>query len=1370
MLAQYNNRIIKNRQGARPANPVLSGRSGEIATTLTIVTLLLMAFGMLIGKTALELSQNPTTKATERKKLGCGTPCTRSDVGRKNGPKVSGITLTCTAKAEICSSPSTQYVWWSPMGSDVCSSDYDAICKNNQQPTAQVSGTVTPSPTTIFTPTPTPLNLTGIVMPSSPATPTSTPQVNIIQSCFKPCSQTLGQDNPCPSPLECRPRPCPPGKPCPAGFACLPPANQKSLCNNVEQTPTPTLRPDQVVRQICPFITNTVPQTVITDALDNPSLYEGGNDPTNIWLSLKKPNSVYNSINNPVVFVSVCPQRSCRLNLISQVTTSNRNSPQLINMKWSYHAQSNNKTGPTDTLTTGRTSYPTISNALEGVGPFAIGDQISWKLNQYDSIKYTLKGNNVRVCQYDNNPDPSVCTPIDGVPQDSPKTSGDLTTTNTAELGCERKIIAGWWFDQAPTPTPGVGQVEVATFFSENRSTDNCRMGRSEEDSAISLRSAAIKKGSPISYYYGTGCTITLTGKDNGFSQTVSKSKREPCSHLFTNVPFGRYEVALGVQHEALVQTAKQCTKQEMAPPYYQMDDVVVERQTDPYDSGRNKSYTAVLLEPSNTCILETTITEKACTCKGAIINGECQGGQETGSTVIGLRSGGAALCCHKAETGQGRSGGAGCWCTNKAQCERENTPNSPKVWTGEQGYCDQSGGKVGDGLCCTVGSTPTDDQRGGGGGSGPAVVCPKGNAGQAGQSCNKISKCNIQGGCDPACCAENSDCPTGQSCSISNGNCRSGKSCAQAGQGVTPTPGPGTPPSCTSRAIGGICASNTDSRTTRGLDCFDGQQLGCGRESVCCVNRAGLPKCANETNCTSSQPVEGSFSCRNSSGSVSWCCPQGQLLKNNRCTNTSQQSESKECSTAGGICTETNLCSIENNLRSIGTRGCKNGRVCCVSQDSPNAPTSTPRPTPTNTPGQNPPSLPSCILPTYCQNNPGSGLRNCKNAAGASQYCCPKANQSYANGRCIDQPNTPNDVPPEIKRELDRLLNNARSACSLLPNLTFNVNEFQIKCSTEWAIGTKENYYQIKCSNISDFKFSMVGPNIQACMDAIEIYVEKINELIRKGVIKISLITAGCINDLQSLGDDWKQFNQAMLITNVRGQTFDARDRCFNITACWQSNPISGLLECGAALNEQNYACSQMVIAYKDRTPPLVTAASNAVSSCLDRFMPLAANIEIENSSNKEIKKVEITVCDNTDRCETKTSNVSVPNGKNITIKEIVPTIDGELVTESKQYNVSCNLTYADGSTAKCPSKEVKSSGVQMKLETLPSGQVTGTVFSTLELTDCDNDKKITTLDYSILANQYDRIYPTCDPNRNGQVDALDISTTIALFDKDVE
>lgn len=65
-----------------------------------------------------------------------------------------------------------------------------------------------------------------------------------------------------------------------------------------------------------------------------------------------------------------------------------------------------------------------------------------------------------------------------------------------------------------------------------------------------------------------------------------------------------------------------------------------------------------------------------------------------------------------------------------------------------------------------------------GSGEPGPAGRCRKAD-GSLGETCDNLNKCDINGGCNPACCATAADCPSGQYCNIPNGYCQSGTSCA---------------------------------------------------------------------------------------------------------------------------------------------------------------------------------------------------------------------------------------------------------------------------------------------------------------------------------------------------------------------------------------------------------------------------------------------------------------------------------------------------------------------------------------------------------------------------------------------------------------
>jgi hypothetical protein len=135
---------------------------------------------------------------------------------------------------------------------------------------------------------------------------------------------------------------------------------------------------------------------------------------------------------------------------------------------------------------------------------------------------------------------------------------------------------------------------------------------------------------------------------------------------------------------------------------------------------------------------------------------------------------------------------------------------------------------------------------------------CPQGGH----QECDNLNKCNIQGGCDPACCATDSDCPSGQVCDIPNGNCDKGKSCNDKGGGhhkecvnnmcvevggagedkctshdackSAPPPTNGKCPSGKSEGLGGKLNPDPNCASNGGVYCNDGSL------AYCCYNQDG--------------------------------------------------------------------------------------------------------------------------------------------------------------------------------------------------------------------------------------------------------------------------------------------------------------------------------------------------------------------------------------------------------------------------------------------------------------------------------------------------------------------------------------------------
>lgn len=149
----------------------------------------------------------------------------------------------------------------------------------------------------------------------------------------------------------------------------------------------------------------------------------------------------------------------------------------------------------------------------------------------------------------------------------------------------------------------------------------------------------------------------------------------------------------------------------------------------------------------------------------------------------------------------------------------------------------------------------------------GATFTCPPGDSGQPGQECSNENKCDIAGGCNPACCASNNDCPSGQTCDIPNDYCRKRMSCNDSGteehhkecrdSQCVEVAGPGSDQ----------CSSHSDCQNDDGGG-GDEEAQTCspknpGVENSWCVNRHGQETKPNATwSCEPNSPDAGDDGC----------------------------------------------------------------------------------------------------------------------------------------------------------------------------------------------------------------------------------------------------------------------------------------------------------------------------------------------------------------------------------------------------------------------------------------------------------------------------------------------------------------------------
>jgi hypothetical protein len=125
-------------------------------------------------------------------------------------------------------------------------------------------------------------------------------------------------------------------------------------------------------------------------------------------------------------------------------------------------------------------------------------------------------------------------------------------------------------------------------------------------------------------------------------------------------------------------------------------------------------------------------------------------------------------------------------------------------------------------------------------------------------QECSNLNKCNVQGGCDPACCDSDSDCPSGQKCDIPNGNCDKGKSCNPQGSGYH------------KECVGNQCVEVPGEGEDR---CTDHNQCSSSPTYDKCSdwNYVDDSTCTADPNCKG--PGQNGQCCKTSDGKNFYCC-----------------------------------------------------------------------------------------------------------------------------------------------------------------------------------------------------------------------------------------------------------------------------------------------------------------------------------------------------------------------------------------------------------------------------------------------------------------------------------------------------------------
>lgn len=1050
---------------------------------------------------------------------------------------------------------------------------------------------------------------------------------------------------------------------------------------------------------------------------------------------------------------------ACNFAAVAQITDKFGNPLDISNPSlWKY---SNNKGGTESFRDNFRSAYVAQHTSLGANDPvisdgkgvtYKRGEQLSWTL-QYDPVQYKLLGNNIRECDFNTSEDGEGvnCT-------DKSNTSGNLTTTTSARVDCGKKIVGGWWFEKMPpTPTPElfgdlkvvVAGYQLGTKAENVKNPKSCDLGYIQ--SMVTTTNKADKgKMQWFSNQWGYEVTVKhdITGKE--YKATTRGSDVN-----FSKIPVGKYNIDIDGTNMEFVEMAGPCT-----------DDVEVGASAKygvagafgTLSSGTTTTHPVILIQDKNlTCDTRTTC-DPACKNPGELskdFKGEC---------------GPAQMCC-RGDAG-GNSGGRGC--------------------EDAGGYC-----KVRPDGTPTGGCDPTTEEEVGNCSTNPLIKCckTKGTGGPGGGSGGTGGKCSSQtcmysqnNKCYRGTCLDGSNnCSTNQNCGYVSGcgvspielNCSTGAPLTGGGTGGA-VPPPPAHPRCDN--AGGTCTNlGSAGCQAEGGSYVGKQDCGGGTNTVCCKFPEAKAECKSfgstggeckpENQCNNSTHTNvGRYGC---SFANNICCVKRPTREAPPSTG-----NTTACRAAGGGCTANADCRSAGGTI-VAPGSCSSlgaGNVCCKVEGV----------TPPPAGGGSGVVGEACPAAGHsCSLTPGGGRVACKTPANTQGYCCPSDKPDWNGSQCYKRgavPPSPTGapvpppgggdlscVPPAVAAKLSVAYAFAYSQCNLIPDI--DLGNISYSCTIHKESGPDNDKYV--CDIHSEGAFDW---NPGACLDAISaignIIESEVKDAACRAVIYASGVYKGCVNDGASAVSRAKNELDSALNNKIKNTVLwgdvdvSVKDACINPPA----KTCSGATCLATEGTTRIAACVSTINALKDRVPPIWNAMKKAASSCRARVGFLDAGVEIENNSGKAITQVEVSVCDKNGVCEKRIKNVSIKPGQKGDVRESITKVEqGDDINSS--YTVSCKIKYEDGTTADCPSKQTRNdSSVNMKLETTTGGRVTGKVASTLELADCDKDKRVTTLDFTRTVNQYGKTGANvCDTDLNEKIDALDLSNIIRHLDQEV-
>src|SRR3989338_8724249 len=408
-------------------------------------------------------------------------------------------------------------------------------------------------------------------------------------------------------------------------------------------------------------------------------------------------------------------------------------------------------------FTSGANVYKTekLGDSWGGVdrNQYGVFPDISLELS-YDKDEYILQGKNLRICNYINDQsDDQECR--DGFyTLDDTKTSGaDLNIINNVPIGCNIKVIGGFWFKKVPTGNLNF-KVELSAGgdLSKNILLNTADFNINDND---------------------IGGSVTLTGLNNSYTNTFTYSaQNHVVNTTFKDIPAGQYSLSYNINKRGVanvyineVESATWCKDEPNTRGKKKLKwkkEPALKSETSLFNEvGQTMNEVIITANKTSTTRVVFNIGDKVavtsheackdcgddwrisddkwphgryiCHARGPKYNDNCDAIQQPSDFFRDCKGAGPP------DPGRG---GSGCWCTNNNDCSKAG--GKVEIASG-QNYCRETG----DVVCCLGGAKPVAEMGG------------------ANRCCNNDADCNNFFHDGSKCTGTNRDCGSSKSCVV---------------------------------------------------------------------------------------------------------------------------------------------------------------------------------------------------------------------------------------------------------------------------------------------------------------------------------------------------------------------------------------------------------------------------------------------------------------------------------------------------------------------------------------------------------------------------------------------------------------------------